>query len=53
MLTVADLHGSQLLAITSIAAGLGLLMITIKDGVLVHLHEAGSETDSRAREIPV
>ncbi len=34
----AHLHGRQLLAITSTAAGLGLLMIILKDVVLVHLH---------------
>ncbi len=34
----ADLRGRQLLLITSIAAGLGLLMIILKDVVLVHLH---------------
>ncbi len=34
----ADLHGRQLLAITSVAAALGLLMIILKDVVLVHLH---------------
>jgi hypothetical protein len=34
----ADLHGGQLLVITSAAAGLGLLMIILKDVVLIHLH---------------
>lgn len=34
----ADLHGRQLLVITSVAAALGLLMIILKDVVLVHLH---------------
>jgi len=34
----ADLHGRQLLVITSVAAMLGLLMIILKDLVLVHLH---------------
>ncbi len=34
----ADLRGRQLLAITSVAAGLGLVMIVLKDVVLVHLH---------------
>lgn len=34
----ADLHGRQLLVITSVAAALGLLMILLKDVVLLHLH---------------
>jgi hypothetical protein len=34
----ADLHGRQLLVITSVGAALGLLMIILKDVVLVHLH---------------
>jgi hypothetical protein len=34
----ARLHGWQLLLITSVAAGLGLLMILLKDVVLLHLH---------------
>ncbi len=34
----ADLHGRQLLVITSVAAALGLLTIILKDVVLVHLH---------------
>ncbi|HEY6425257.1 MAG TPA: hypothetical protein VIY28_18855 [Pseudonocardiaceae bacterium] len=34
----AHLRGRQLLVITSIAAGLGLLMILLKDVVLIHLH---------------
>jgi hypothetical protein len=34
----ADLHGRQLLVITSVAAALGLLMVLLKDVVLVHLH---------------
>jgi len=33
----ADLHGRQLLVITSVAVALGLLMIILKDVVLVHL----------------
>ena len=34
----AHLRGKQQLAITSIAAALGLLMIILKDVVLIHLH---------------
>ncbi len=34
----SHLHGRQLLATTSIAAALGLIMIALKDLVLVHLH---------------
>jgi hypothetical protein len=34
----AKLRGRQLLGITSIAAGLGLVMIILKDVVLIHLH---------------
>jgi hypothetical protein len=34
----ARLRGRQLFLITSIAAALGLLMITLKDVVLIHLH---------------
>ena len=34
----ADLHGRQLLVITSVAAALGLVMILLKDVVLIHLH---------------
>jgi hypothetical protein len=34
----ADLQGKQLVLIASIAAALGLLMITLKDVVLIHLH---------------
>jgi hypothetical protein len=34
----AHLRGRQLLAITPIAATLGLLMILLKDVVLIHLH---------------
>ena len=34
----AQLRGRQLFLITSIAAALGLLMITLKDVVLIHLH---------------
>jgi len=34
----AELRGRQLLVMTSIAAGLGLVMIILKDVVLVHLH---------------
>jgi hypothetical protein len=34
----AQLRGRQLYLITSIAAALGLLMITLKDVVLIHLH---------------
>ena len=34
----AQLRGRQLLVITLIAAGLGLLMVVLKDVVLIHLH---------------
>ena len=34
----ARLHGWQLAATTSVAAGLGLIMILLKDLVLIHLH---------------
>lgn len=34
----AQLHGSQLLLSTSIAAALGIVMILLKDLVLIHLH---------------
>jgi hypothetical protein len=34
----AQLQGWKLLVATSIAAGLGLIMILLKDLVLVHLH---------------
>ena len=34
----AQLHGSQLLLATSVAAGLGVVMILLKDLVLIHLH---------------
>jgi hypothetical protein len=34
----ARLRGRQLFLITSTAATLGLLMITLKDVVLIHLH---------------
>ena len=34
----AQLHGRQLLFVTSIAAGLGLAMIVLKDVILTHLH---------------
>jgi hypothetical protein len=34
----AQLHGRQLLFVTSAAAGLGLVMILLKDLVLLHLH---------------
>jgi len=34
----AQLQGWKLLAATSIAAGLGLVMILLKDLVLIHLH---------------
>jgi hypothetical protein len=34
----AQLHGRQLLLATSIAAGLGLAMIVLKDVVLTHVH---------------
>jgi len=34
----AQLQGWKLLAATSIAAGLGLVMILFKDLVLIHLH---------------
>lgn len=34
----AGLRGAQMMAVTSIAAGLGVLMIILKNVVLVHLH---------------
>jgi hypothetical protein len=34
----AQLQGGKLLVATSIAAGLGLVMILLKDLVLIHLH---------------
>ena len=34
----AQLHGRQLVAATSVALGLGLVMILLKDLVLIHLH---------------
>jgi hypothetical protein len=34
----AGLRGAQMIAVTSIAAGLGVLMIVLKNVVLVHLH---------------
>ena len=34
----AQLHGRQLFAATSVALGLGLVMILLKDLVLIHLH---------------
>jgi hypothetical protein len=34
----AEVHGKQLVMITSLAAALGLLMILLKDVVLIHLH---------------
>ena len=34
----AQLHGRQLVAVTSVAVGLGLVMVALKDLVLVHLH---------------
>ena len=34
----AQLHGRQLLGTTSIAGGLGLAMVALKDLVLIHLH---------------
>jgi hypothetical protein len=34
----ARLHGWPLVATTSVAAGLGLIMILLKDLVLIHLH---------------
>ena len=34
----AQLQGWKLLVVTSIAAGLGLVMILLKDLVLIHLH---------------
>lgn len=34
----AQLHGRQLLLATSVAAGLGVVMILLKDLVLIHLH---------------
>ena len=34
----AGLRGAQMIGVTSIAAGLGVLMIILKNVVLVHLH---------------
>ena len=34
----AQLHGRQLLAVTSVAVALGLVMVALKDLVLIHLH---------------
>ena len=34
----AELHGRQLVAVTSVAVALGLVMVALKDLVLIHLH---------------
>src|SRR3984957_16434779 len=34
----ADMHGWRLAAVTSVAAGLGLVMVVLKNFVIVHLH---------------
>ena len=34
----AQLHGRQLVAVTSVAVALGLVMVALKDLVLIHLH---------------
>jgi hypothetical protein len=34
----ANLRGTQMIAVTSAAAGLGVLMVVLKNVVLVHLH---------------
>ena len=34
----AQLHGRRLLLATAVAAGLGIVMILLKDLVLIHLH---------------
>ena len=34
----AQLHGRQLVAVTSVAVALGLVMVGLKDLVLIHLH---------------
>ena len=44
----AQLHGSQLLLATSVAAGLGVVMILLKDLVLIHLHSGSKRLARRS-----